>query len=219
MLSGIKNKGLRKDFWNRLHLRRINVTFLPVILLLMPFIVLLATALSLLFGQSTDQFDFSSDYKVINGHWLLGLLCLSTAPILEELGWRGYGVDSLRKYFNLFHTSLLFAFLWAMWHLPLFFVNGYYHHSLWDMSIIYVINFFISILPATFLINWIYYKNERSIVAAILFHFTINISSVIFQTTQFTKCIITLLLFVAAGSILVKNKEFFLERKTQPLGF
>jgi len=40
---------------------------------------------------------------------------------------------------------------------------------------VYVINFFVSILPATVLMNWIYYKNNRSITAAILFHFMLNL--------------------------------------------
>jgi membrane protease YdiL (CAAX protease family) len=49
------------------------------------------------------------------------------APAVEELGWRGYGMDSLRSCFSLFTASLYFALLWALWHLPLFFINNYYH--------------------------------------------------------------------------------------------
>jgi membrane protease YdiL (CAAX protease family) len=217
MMSGAKNKELRKDFWDRLSLKKIKLSYLPAILLIMPFALFLATALSLLFGQSADQFLLSSEYKIMDGQVFLSLLILFLAPTLEELGWRGYGVDSLRSKFNLFKTTMLFALLWALWHLPLFFINGYYQHELWDTNIVYVINFFVSILPATVLMNWMYYKNNRSITAAILFHFFLNLFSVLFQTEQFTKCIITIILLIISIVIILRNKEFFFDqKKTSP---
>lgn len=148
----------------------------------------------------------------MKGQAIIGLPFCFLAPMLEEFGWRGYGVDSLRAKFNLFKTSLLFACLWAMWHLPLFFINGYYQHELWNTSIIYVANFFVSILPATILLNWVYYKNNRSIIAAILLHFMFNLFSVLFQTEQFTKCILTVLLLVVSVTVVVKNKKFFFSK-------
>jgi membrane protease YdiL (CAAX protease family) len=213
-MSGAKNKELRKDFWDRLSLKKIKLSYLPAILLIMPFALFLATALSLLFGQSADQFILSSEYKIMDGQVLLSLLILFLAPTLEELGWRGYGVDSLRSKFDLFMTTMLFAVLWALWHLPLFFIEGYYQHELWDTSIVYVINFFAQVLVATLLMNWMYYKNNRSITAAILFHFMFNLFSVLFQTEQFTKCIITIVLLIISIVIILRNKEFFFDKKT-----
>jgi hypothetical protein len=139
------------------------------------------------------------------------------APRFEELGWRGYGVDSIRSRFTLFKTTVLFGVLWALWHVPLFFTNGYYQHGLWETSIVYVINFFVQIFVAAILINWIYYKSNRSIAAAILFHFMFNLFSVLFQTEQFTKCIITIILLIISVVIIVRNKEFFFEHaNTRP---
>jgi uncharacterized protein len=209
MISGKNNKAFRKDFWNRLSLKRINVRFLPAILLIMPFALFLATALSLPLGHSSNQFLLSSDYNIMSGQVVLSFLILFLAPTFEELGWRGYGVDSIRSKFNLPKTTLLFAVLWALWHLPLFFIHGYYQNELWNMGIVYVINFFLSILPATILMNWVYYKNNRSILAAILFHFTIDLFSVLFQTEQFTKCLITVILLMISIVIIYKDKTFF----------
>ena len=140
------------------------------------------------------------------------VLPLFLAPLLEELGWRGYGLDSLRVSFNLFVTSLMFAFLWALWHLPLFFINGFYNHELWNTSIIYVLNYFVIFFPASLLINWVYFKNSRSIIAAMLFHSVLNLCSVIFRTEQFTKCIITLLLCVIAIVVIINDKKFFFSK-------
>jgi membrane protease YdiL (CAAX protease family) len=219
MLSGAKSKELRKDFWDRLSLKKIKLSYLPAILLIMPFALFLATALSLLFGQSANQFLLSSEFKIMDGQVLLSLLILFLAPTLEELGWRGYGVDSLRSKFDLFKTTMLFAVLWGLWHLPLFFIHGYYQHELWNTSIVYVINFFAQVLVATILMNWMYYKNNRSITAAILFHFMFNLFSVLFQTEQFTKCIITIILLIISMVIILRNKEFFFEQKKTSLSF
>jgi len=212
MVGGSQNRSLRKDFWSRLSLQKIKLRYLPVIIIIMPFTVFLATALSLLFGQATSQFYLSAEYKIMDGQVLISILILFLAPTLEELGWRGYGVDSLRSKFDLFRTTLIFATLWALWHLPLFFINGYYQHELWETNIAYVVNFFVSIFPATVLMNWVYYKNDRSISAAILFHFMLNLFSVLFQTEQFTKCIVTVILTVISIAIIVKEKELFFEK-------
>jgi len=187
----------------------------PVILLVMPVSLFLATIFSLLFGQSARQFQLSSEFKIVDGQVLLSVLILFLAPALEELGWRGYGVDSIRSKFYLFKTTLIFAFLWALWHLPLFFIHGYYQNELWNTNILYVINFFVSILPATILMNWMYYKNNRSISAAILFHFLFNLFSVLFQTEQFTKCILTIILLVFSVIVIKMEKELFFDKSDQ----
>lgn len=52
MIYGSKNKKLINDFWDRLRFSKINLKFLSVIFLLMPFVLFLATSISLLFGRS-----------------------------------------------------------------------------------------------------------------------------------------------------------------------
>lgn len=209
MIFGSKNKDLKQEFFDKLRLRRMKLGTLPAIFLIMPFALFLATAVSVLFGHSANQFMLAKEYQIINGQMILSLLILFLAPTFEELGWRGYAIDSIRVRFNLFNTSLIFGAIWAIWHLPLFFINGYYQHELWDTSIVYVINFFVSIIPATFIMNWIYEKNNNNITSATLFHFMLNLMSVLFQTEQFTKCIITVILSIIAIVIVVRDKEMF----------
>ena len=215
MMSSAKKKNLWKDFWSRLTLRTIRLKFWLVLFLLFPIALFAATALSLLFGQSTTQFNFSAAIMLMKGYGISSVLILFAAPIFEELGWRGYGVDSIRANFNILTTTLVFSLLWGLWHLPLFFINGYYHHELWNTSVLYVINFFVSVVPASILMNWIYFSNRRNIIAAILFHCIINLFSAIFQTGQCTKCILTVLLVVVAAICFMMNKSFFLTRKAE----
>lgn len=210
MIYGSRNSEFIKDFWGRLFLYRIQPSSLIMIVLVIPAVFFLATALSLLFGKSPEQFALAKEFSVMKGWKILGLVIpFFMAPVLEELGWRGYGVDSLRVHFNLFSTSMLFALLWGLWHLPLFFIKGYYQYELWNLNIVYVINFFVSIIPMAIIINWVYYNSSRSILIAILVHSAVNIISIIFKTEQFTKCIFTILLCGVSTLLVITNKDFF----------
>ena len=110
-------------------------------------------------------------------------------------------------------ATLIFALLWNLWHLPLFFINGYYQNELIHMNIIYLLNYVISLFPIAFLMNWIFYKNGRSIIAIILFHFMVNLSTVSFQTEDFTQCIVTIILLVITTIVVWKNKSFFYDKE------
>lgn len=213
LIYGSKNNELIKDFKTRIfNLKLIKLKYWAAILLIMPFALFLSTAISLLFGQPIEQFSLSPEFTLIGGESLLILIILFLAPTFEELGWRGYGVDSLKKGKSLMEVTLIFALLWNLWHLPLFFINGYYQNELIHMNIIYALNFVVSLVPAAFLMTWIFYKNGRSITAIILFHFMLNLFSVLFQTEQFTKCIITIILLVISAIVVWKNKSFWFSR-------
>jgi uncharacterized protein len=207
MIYSSNNEKLKKDYWDRLlNFRRIQPKYVPVILLLLPFVLFLSTFLSLFLGRSSDQFSFSNGLANM-------MVIIILAPTFEELGWRGYGMDSLRSKFNLLTATLLFAVIWALWHAPLFVINHSYQHNVWNLGIMYVINFFVSVLPAAIIINWLYYKNNRSIIVAVLFHMMLVLTSEAFQTEQFTKCIVTAVLLLISFIIILTNKDFFLEER------
>ena len=213
MIYGSGNEGLIADFWRRLVLFKMSMPALLFILFLMPCVVLFSTWISLGFGQSAEQFLITKQMSVMRGWAIVGIVIpLLVAPLIEELGWRGYGVDSLGTYFNLFTASILFGVLWAVWHLPTFFVKGYYQNDLWKMGIGYVVNFFVSIFVVALLMNWIYYKTDRSIPALVLFHAVLNFSSMILRTDQFTKCIATALLAIIAVVVVVSDREVFFRK-------
>ncbi|WP_156292512.1 type II CAAX prenyl endopeptidase Rce1 family protein [Serratia oryzae] len=170
-------------------------------LILIPLAI--ATWLSVRMGQSAAQFAVSSGF--------LPMLPLALiAALLEELGWRGYGVDSLRSVWRmLLPVTLVFSGLWALWHLPLFFIQGTYQHQLWQAGGIYVANFFISIFPASVMANWFYYRCQRSIPAAVLFHFTLVMAAELLQIAPLTKCIWSAILFLVAALLIAIEQDFF----------
>jgi membrane protease YdiL (CAAX protease family) len=211
MILKSKNKGaLKKDFKNRLfRLKDLNPLTLFVLIFLMPLSMIISIIISVLMGYSINQFQLEPEVAIVSGLLFLSLAILFLAPTLEEIGWRGYGVDALRSKYNLFKTTMIFYVVWAAWHVPLFFIKGYYQNSLLSLNPYYALNFFLSIIPLVFIMNWLYYKTNRSIIVLILFHFMVNLSAVIMMVEDFTKCIQTFVLAIPAIIILYKEKEMF----------
>lgn len=119
-------------------------------------------------------------------------------------------MDSLRQKFNLFQTSFIYALVWGtLWHLPLFFIKDYYQNELWSTNWFYAVNFSLSIIPLSIIMNWLFYRNNRSIIALVLFHFIVNFSQEIFMINNAGKCFETIVLFIVAGIIVTKKKNYF----------
>jgi membrane protease YdiL (CAAX protease family) len=131
---------------------------------------------------------------------------------MEETGWHGYGVDSLRAETGMMKATLLFAVLWSAWHASLVLIPGTYQHQLAVMeSPVFVVNFFISIIPAAIIANWFYYKNSRSIALAIFLHAMLNAGAVLLNAGQVAKCIATLLYGAIAVTLIVVDRALFKE--------
>ena len=145
-------------------------------------------------------------------------LLLFGAALIEELGWKGYGVDSLRGERTFFTATLIFAALWAFWHIPTFFVNNYYQNMLLRTNPLFAVNFIVSIFPAAFIGNWLWYKNRGSILTAILFHVSTNFQGLL-EMGQIAKCIETVAWLVVAAFIVGLNKKMFFENFPAQIGY
>jgi membrane protease YdiL (CAAX protease family) len=74
---------------------------------------------------------------------------------------------------------------------------------------IFVANFFVSIIPAGIIANWLYYKNDRSIAAAILFHAILNAAAVLIAAGPVAKVIATLLYAALAAGLIIGDRRLF----------
>lgn len=212
MIFSSGRSDLKKDFINRLiDPRRIRLKTLPVFIFIMPLSVAASIVISLLFGESLSQFQFSDGFSFSSG-FVPVLLLLVLAATFEELGWRGYAFDSLQSRHNFFMASLIFSVLWSLWHFPLIFVKDSYQYEIFDENLWFGINFFVSIIPMGIIISWICIKNRKSVLAAIAFHFIINMSQEALDISSLTKCIQTFVLLLAAGVIIVMEKELFFSK-------
>ena len=200
---------LKSDFKDRLfNWRRIRPGY-AILAVVMPFAVIsLSIWLSLRLGQSADQLRLSGGANLLP----MIILALVLAPILEEMGWHGYGVDSLRAKAGMMTATLLFAALWCAWHAPLALISGTYQNEMARMdNRIFLANFFVSIIPAAIIANFFYYKNGRSIGLAVLLHAMLNAASVLLNAGQVAKCIATLLYSAVAVGLVASDRALFRE--------
>lgn len=192
-------QGCQQRLFNISNITISRFLFIPTLMIV---VLLAAIWLSMYFGYSSTQFGLSPRFLIMVPFAFI-------AATFEELGWRSYGMDSLKSKMALMPATLLFFVLWALWHVPLFFINQTYQHGLWELGGIYVANFFISMLPATILANWFYYKSKRSIPAAIWFHFVLVATAELFLINPASKCIFTLILMVVVLIMVFIDRSFF----------
>jgi len=203
------NRLIIQDLKNRFfNFKNIDSQYIILTIVLMPISILLAQMVSLLFGYPIEQFQLAKSFSFTSGVFPIWFL-LIIAPLLEELAWHSYGTDSLRSRFSLFKTSILFAFFWGIWHLPLSTINNYYHSNLVEDGWIYSLNFILSLFPFVLIMNWIYYKANRNIILPILFHIGAGFFNEIFATHPMSKVIQTGLLTVFALYIIINDEAFF----------
>lgn len=207
-----RRPGLWADVRSRLLWKRgTSRWYLLLVFLLMPASLVAAQAISLLFGYSGDQFLLRTEPSFTSGLLPVWVI-LGLAPIVEEIAWHSYGTDTLITRMRLFWASLLFVVFWALWHLPLAMIKGYYQAELVEEGWLTALNFPVSMIAFVFLMNWLYYRTGRSIAAAIIFHFVANYANEIFRTDPDTKFIQTGLLLILTVVVVARNRELFFSR-------
>ena len=208
-----KSKALINDFKEKLiGFYRIKLKYIIIAVLIFAMIVAASIGTSVLFGSSIKQFSFTEDFSFSIGG-TSALLTILLASCIEEFGWRGYGEDAVGAYNSWFKESIIFGCIWSLWHVPLFWIPGTYQFGLKEMGIMYMLNFLFSVIPLDFLQTLVYVKNNRSMLATIIFHLFINIMQEKINMTPETKCIQTIFVIIAAIIIVVTNKEMFFETK------
>lgn len=210
----LRNKDLFSDLKNRsFSLKGYNPLYLLFAFLLIFASMILAQLISVLFGYSLEQFHISGNPS-FNSALFSPWFILSFAPVVEELAWHSYGTDTLRRKFNLFNTSIIFALYWTIWHLPLSFLKGYYHSNVVAEGWIYSLNFVFSLFVFVLLMNWLYYKTNRNLLITIIFHLSANFSNELFATHPMSKVIQTGILLIVAIIVIIKEKELFFKTIT-----
>lgn len=209
-----KSDALKKDFKRKIfNFWKLKPLYILAAVLLFSAIVAGSILLSTAFGESLNQFSFTKDFSFTGVGLLSAFATIFLAAVLEEVGWRGYGEDSIAQYHSWFKESIIFGFVWALWHLPLFWIPGTYHMEIRQMNVLYMINFLVSVAPMGFITTWVYVKNGRSMLASIIFHLFINFMQEKIAMTQTTKCVETIVVVIAATIIILTNRDMFFEKR------
>ncbi|MBO7373510.1 MAG: CPBP family intramembrane metalloprotease [Oscillospiraceae bacterium] len=202
---------LKKDLKNKIiGFYKVKWKNVALSILVFALIVACSILLSLLFGQSLEQFSFTEDFSFTGVGIAGAFVTILLASVIEEIGWKGYCEDSIGQYMNWFWESMLFGALWSFWHFPLIFIKGTYHAGLM-VNPLYVVNFFVSAIPMGFIITWVYLASDRSILACIIFHLFVNFMQEKIAMTPVTKCVETIVVLAATVIIVLANRRMFFE--------
>jgi len=192
MLGGVgltyltQGKEGRRDYWLRIiDPNRIGGKWYLVIFLFVPVLTALAALIDILFGGSGATLEEAA-IRFLRDPLAIIPFALSLffiGPFIEELGWRGYVLERLQAKWNALASTLILGLVWALWHLPLFFIKDTYQYNLGAGSPSFWL-FMIGIILETALLTWIFNNTRRSTLAAILFHFMINFTGELIAATK-----------------------------------
>jgi membrane protease YdiL (CAAX protease family) len=107
------------------------------------------------------------------------LIITLAVQIWEEGGWSGFAVPNLQKRFGAVRTTLILGPLWALWHLPFFFVPGQIFDQKVD-AITMVVQMALMIIVAVLtriVMTWIFNNTKGSILIAIILHPALDASN------------------------------------------
>jgi len=86
----------------------------------------------------------------------------------EEIGWRGYALPQLAKYFGFGRASVLLGFIWGVWHLPQFFIHdGDSYQQSFPV-------FILQVTAVSVVFAWLYVRTGGSLLLTMLLHASIN---------------------------------------------
>lgn len=203
LLYGAGDPTQQRDYWRRVFdYRRIRGGWQAAVWLMWPGLRLLALLLAVWTTGATPDLAPLRELLRAPG-WLLAqlLFWLVFGPIPEELGWRGYALDRLQGRFDALISSLILGAVWAMWHLPLFFIRGTYQHSEVGLGSAWFWLFVVNLIAGSILYTWVYNNTQRSILSAILFHFTTNAAGEMLPLSLQGEYINAALVIVAAAIV------------------
>lgn len=213
-----KDTEVRWDFWRRV----IDPTLVSrsgyyLIFLLPPAITAAAIFISLIFGSSIEQFNLAPQFST---HFVALLFFLFytffIGPFPEELAWRGYWLDELTRGFGGLRATLIVAITWALWHVPLLFVKGYPLQALKTSPLLLAI-YFAEIFPKSVILTYIFYKNHRSTLTAIIFHFMVNFVGTIIEIDRKAEVVELGLYCLVALTLLITGRKIFFRQSPQRL--
>jgi membrane protease YdiL (CAAX protease family) len=103
------------------------------------------------------------------------LIALTTGPLGEEFGWRGFLLPQFLKRFTPLVAALIIGVIWGIWHFPL------YHTGIMG-TLEGALGFTAMTVLLSLVMTVLFLKTKTSILIAVVIHWTINIMPGIVQS-------------------------------------
>jgi membrane protease YdiL (CAAX protease family) len=135
------------------------VAFVPILTAFLAFLV-------------TGGSKFNTDFLSLLGSFVIFFFLGGSFG--EEFGWRGFALPRLLEIYNPLTATVILGILWALWHLPLFWLAGTSQFStpLWI--------YFIYVTALAVQYTWVFLRTNGNLFACLLLHTFTNITVEIF---------------------------------------
>lgn len=154
--------GLRRYFRRLLHVN-VHWTWWAFVLLGLPAVKVIGAILN---GAAMNEWLVVQPFWSVLG---ISLFMLFLGPV-EEFGWRGFLLPMLQRTFSPALAGLGIGFLWAVWHIPAFFLDGT-PHTAWS-----ILPFIIGVTSVGVIMAVVYNKTNGNLLFPILIHWQLNIA-------------------------------------------
>ena len=152
---GLKGLG---SFFRRLTLWRMPLVWWLFLILGIPVVFYIGAAIK---GTINDPFPFSSLSQALPA-LLIAFISLGT---IEEFGWRGVALPLMQRKLSPFWAGLILGVIWALWHVPSFFLSGM-PQTAWAAG-----PYFLGIIALSVILTPMFNSARGSLLIAVLYHF------------------------------------------------
>lgn len=158
--------------WQRITRLDFNKRWLFPTLLLMPVAAAISFFLTLLITGDNDlNITMGTLFTIVTMFFIGG-------PLGEEIGWRGFLLEHLLSRYRALKAGLIVGIIWGLWHLPLHFISDSTQEyvPIWaDLLLMILVSMFFT---------WIFVNTRKNLLLAMLFHWSINTSVILFPYWQ-----------------------------------
>jgi membrane protease YdiL (CAAX protease family) len=144
-----------------------------------------------------EVFEYSG--APIAGIWIVVYVLLLNG-FGEEIGWRGFLAERLLATHSVGRTALLVWPIWALWHLPLFWVTTNFMELRGPGAIGWVVG----IGFGSVMLTWLYDRASHSILVVALWHTAYNFTTATEASAGTTAALVTAA--VILGSVVVMRR-------------
>ena len=154
--------GLRRYFGRVFH-QQVGWQWLAFVLLALPAIKIFCAILN---GTPFAGWLVLNPFGQVLG---ISLFMLFLGPV-EEFGWRGFLLPLMQRVMTPALAGVIIGFIWAVWHIPAFFLDGA-PHTAWSMA-----PFIIGVTSVGVVMAVVYNKTGGNLLFPILIHWQLNIA-------------------------------------------
>ena len=123
---------------------------------------------SLLGGPPVDWSGLPPLYTVLP----MFILYTIAAGIGEEFGWRGFLLPRLQTRHNALVSSLIIGVMWAIWHIPQFFIKGTGQYDMQSQGGLLpaILGYSIFVIVYSIQFTWVFNNTKGSVLLAAVMH-------------------------------------------------